>query len=93
VAGTTGTLEALEAGKAKELLLTYEFREVGYWCTSCGRSFRGEAKPCACGGETVEVDLRERCIALAVGQGIEVEFVRHSPELARVGGIGGFLRG
>lgn len=93
VAGTTGTLASLEAEKVRELVLTYDYHEAGYWCASCGKTFRGKAKPCACGGETVEEDLRERCIALAVSQGIEVEFVRRSPDLARVGGVGGFLRG
>lgn len=91
VAGTTGTLNAIEGGKAKELLLTNEFHEEGYWCSSCGKSFRGKVKPCSCGGESVAVDLRERAVALAVSAGLEVEFVCNSPELTKLGGIGAFL--
>jgi hypothetical protein len=97
VAGVPATLEALAKGQAGVLVLAQAFvAQPGRRCVACGAIEAASAAPqvcLRCGGAHIrELDVREEMVRMAEQTGCEVEVVRHSEVLMRLGGAGCLLR-
>jgi hypothetical protein len=96
VFGLEATLNALRKGQVHKLAIGDDLKARGWRCKdwSCGAlvtHLKKDACP-YCGGGTEVVELGDEVVKDAMQLGAEIETVRGSPELARMGKIGALLR-
>jgi peptide chain release factor subunit 1 len=87
--------KALEQGRVEVFLILQGTTIPGWICERCQNLNARTAKPknCPiCGGPTSMVEFVEELFELAERTDAEVEFVRESPFLESIGGIGAILR-
>jgi len=97
VAGTRASYWALKRSQVETLVMGTEYSpHPGSRCRKCRLERLDEqwAKKCpACGSHSLEaISAREALLRLAEHRGFRVEFVRDSPVLNRLGGVGCLLR-
>ncbi len=97
VAGTRGSFGALKRGQVETLVMGAEYSpRPGWMCRGCRleRTVEGRPKRCpACGSRLLEdLSIREAMLRLAEQRGFQVELVRDSTTLSRLGGVGCLLR-
>ncbi|MGB5526722.1 MAG: hypothetical protein WBO43_07965 [Gemmatimonadota bacterium] len=97
VAGTRASYWALKLGQVETLVMGTEYSPSRGWvCRGCRLDRTAEQLPSkcpACGSEAVEyLRVREAMLRLAEQRGCQVELVRESPTLARLGAVGCLLR-
>ena len=95
--GLTATLEAVVAGRIRQLVYSDRFAVQGGECKECGALFDGAQNQCpSCSGAIDEVDdLLESLVVKVVGEGGDLEQVRGiaAEQLVQgAGGIGASLR-
>ena len=92
--GLSDTLAALQEHRPGVLLISAGYEASGYRCENCRYLMLSEREECPlCGGAMSQVsDLVETMTLRALEQGVEVEIVRGSEELAEAGSIGALLR-
>lgn len=93
VAGIPDTLEQLQEGKIRTLIIARNLEERGGRCDTCGFLLARSNGACPyCGGSVSDgVDLVEEMVRMAEDQATEIDFVAGST-LADLGGVGGLLR-
>lgn len=94
VFGLEATLDALRKGQVHKLVIADDLRARGWRCRGCGAlstHLKRDACP-HCGAGTDVVELGDEVVKDAIAQGAEVETVRPSDDLARMGKIGALLR-
>ncbi len=97
VAGTQRTLDALRRGQADVLIVASEYPPGPAWiCTACEwvDTLSGTPEECsACTSKELQrADRKELMVRIAERRGVEVETVKGSDTLMRVGGVGCLLR-
>jgi hypothetical protein len=97
VAGTRSSFFALKRGQVETLVMDAEHSpRPGWVCRGCRleRTVDQWPKKCpACGSSSLEdLDIREAMLRLAEQRGCQVELVRDSATLRRIGGVGCLLR-
>lgn len=91
--GLTETLDAVNRGAVRILLLDRGFETTGWRCTHCGALGAGTTLGCPyCQGTVTTCDLAERMLEKVVGSGGSVDTMDGVPELDRVGGVAAALR-
>lgn len=93
VAGLDDTLEQLQEGKIKVLVIGRGLSERGGRCTKCEFVLARTSGECPyCGGAVEDsLDLGEEIVRIAEDQSVEIDFVEPSA-LQDLGGVGGLLR-
>jgi len=96
VFGLEATLNALRKGQVHKLAIADEIKVSGWRCKSeaCGAlctHLKKDGCP-HCGGATDVVELGDEIVKDAMQLGAEIETVRGSDELARMGKVGALLR-
>jgi len=97
VVGTRASYWALKRGQVETLVMSAEYSpRPGWVCRGCRVERTGEHWPkrCpACGSRSLEnLGIREAMLRLAEQRGCQVELVRDSTTLRRLGGVGCLLR-
>jgi protein required for attachment to host cells len=97
VAGTRASYWALKRGQVETLVMDAEYApRPGWVCRGCRveRTVEQWPKRCpACGSRSLEeLGIREAMLRLAEQRGCQVELVRDSAALRRLGGVGCLLR-
>lgn len=95
VTGLDRTLDELQNGRVRLLVLAADLDPALRQCTRCGRADRADGSVCLyCGARCRAVRLRDVLPELAWKHGVEVEIVdeKTSERLREAGGIGGWLR-
>jgi len=97
VAGTRASYFAVKRGQVETLVMSAEYSpRPGWVCRGCRVERTGEhwPKKCpACGSRSLEdLGIREAMLRLAEQRGCQVELVRDSTTLRRLGGVGCLLR-
>jgi hypothetical protein len=97
VAGTRASHFALRRGRVQTLVMSTDYApRPGWLCVSCRveRTAEGRPKRCrACGSRSlVDLEVREAMLRLAEQRGIQVELVRDSAALRRIGDVGCLLQ-
>ncbi len=94
VLGIEPTLFAMEQGQVDQLVMSRDFAAVGWRCQAClSYGFGGQPDVCPyCGGDPIQVDLRESMVGAANRTDATIEFVKDAPNLDELGGVGAFLR-
>lgn len=94
VLGVEPTLFALEQAQVDQLVMSRDFAAVGWRCQACmSYGSGGQPDVCPyCGGEPIQVDLRESMVGAASRTDATIEFVKDAPNLDMLGGVGAFLR-
>jgi peptide chain release factor subunit 1 len=93
--GTIELIDALAEGRVDRLIVLKDVSIPGWICERCQRISPevGPPKECpACGGPTSKVNVVEELVELAHRTRSEMEFVKVSPFLSSLGGIGAVLR-
>lgn len=96
-AATTGladTLAMLQAERVRLLVVAEGFHAPAYRCERCRHIILEPLENCPlCGGKMQPIaDAVESLVRRAIARGVEVNFVRDNPALARAGSIGALLR-
>lgn len=93
VAGLAATIDALNLGRARKLLVLQGLDERGWRCDACDRLGAPPVPPActSCGASVSEVALVEELEVAAMRSGAEIDTVLASPKLAAMGGIGAIL--
>ena len=94
VFGLEDTLEALRKGQVYKVAIAAEMKARGWRCRACGAlatHLRRDACP-HCGGACDVVELGDELVKDALAGGAEIETVRDSAQLARMGNVGALLR-
>jgi hypothetical protein len=94
VFGLEATLGALRKGQVHRIAISDDLKARGWRCHGCTAlvtHLRNDACPYCTGGVDV-VELGDEIVKDAVAQGAEIEMLRPSDELARMGKIGALLR-
>jgi peptide chain release factor subunit 1 len=94
VFGLEATVNALRKGQVYKLAISDDLKVRGWRCRGCGAlatHLKKDACP-HCGGGTDVVELGDEIVKDALGQGAEIETVRSSAELNRMGKVGALLR-
>ncbi len=93
VFGLEATLEALNKGQIYKLVIDGDLKARGWRCRSCRalHAHLNDGCPYSKGG-TDEVDHGDEAVKDALAQGAEIETVRRTKDLARMGHIGALLR-
>lgn len=93
VAGLDDTLEQLQEGKIRVLVIARGLSERGGRCKKCSFILARTSGECPyCGGEVEDsLDLGEEILRIAEDQSVEIDFVEASA-LHDLGGVGGLLR-
>jgi peptide subunit release factor 1 (eRF1) len=89
------TLARLQAGTIRTVVVASDHDFHVLECAKCGVVSRSSDVACAaCGGERRRIALLDVLPRLSASHGVKVEFVEGEPAriLAKVGGIGGWLR-
>ncbi len=95
VTGLDRTLDELQNGMVRLLLLAADLDPTLRQCTRCGRTDRADGSVCLyCGAQCRAASLRDVLPELAWKHGVEVEIVdeKTSERLREAGSIGGWLR-
>jgi hypothetical protein len=97
VAGTRASYWALKRGQVETLVIGTEYTpRPGWVCRGCRleRTVEQRPKKCpSCGSRLLEdLNIREAMLRLAERRGCQVELVRDSTTLSRLGGVGCLLR-
>ena len=94
VTGIDNVLVNLQEGKVMKLVFLKDMMATGFRCTSCDFLTSQSIKSCPyCSKKIEEIPyLIEFAAQKAVEQGVSVEVVAKSDELAKAGGIGAILR-
>jgi len=94
VVGLSDTIAAIQEQRVHTLLVIGDYGEAGYRCESCHYLTLQERTACPlCGGEIKRTDdIVDHAVHRAMEQGVEVEVVRDSEDLEKVGKIGAILR-
>lgn len=91
--GLRSTIEAINKGQVRRLVLDRELKKQGWQCTKC--LALGEITPLRCPfcNSSVEtIDLAEEMIRSVINRDGEVSMVRDHPELSEHEGVGALLR-
>ena len=93
VAGLDDTLEQLQEGKLKALVIGRGLSQRGGRCTKCSFVLARTSGQCPyCGGEVEDsLDLGEELVRIAEDQSLHIDFVAPST-VEDLGGVGGLLR-
>jgi len=92
VYGIQETYSATEAGRSDLVLVSMGLRVPGWKCER-DRTISFDTSACPnCGSECLNIDLVEELVEKAVEMRTSLEFVKDSPELDELGGVGAFLR-
>jgi peptide chain release factor subunit 1 len=95
VVGSEGVFDAINHDRVKALLVEEGMPQPGYVCNACGALYVSKQDPCAlCGKGKVErtQDAIEMAVSGVMRRGGEIDIVRASPDLNKVGSIGALLR-
>lgn len=97
VAGTRASYWALKRGQAETLVMGADYSpKPGWLCRDCRIERTIERKPDRCPGcastALEDISIRETMLRLAEQRGCQVELVRGSETLGRLGGVGCLLR-
>ena len=94
VVGLKDTLEAVNNGQVKTLVLLPDYHVPGYRCTDCGFLVTESKGACdGCGGDAQAVpDLVSQAVGSVLSHGGDIETVSENDALLQAGEIGAFLR-
>jgi peptide chain release factor subunit 1 len=94
VIGLEDVLTKLQERRIMKLIFLKDMKNSGFKCTNCGFLTSQTIKSCPyCEGKFEEINfLIDFAAQKAVEQGVLIEVVTKSDELAKAGGIGAFLR-
>jgi len=94
VVGLPDVLDALQQGKIMKMYVSNDRTAGGMVCGSCAALTPVRDDPCPyCGAEMKSVKyMHDLAVRKALDQGVRVDMIEHSKELAQVGGIGALLR-
>ncbi len=95
VVGSESVFDAINHDRVKALLVEEGMPQPGYVCDACGALYISKQETCAlCGKGKVErtQDAIEMAVSGVMRRGGEIDFVRASPDLNKVGSIGALLR-
>ena len=93
VYGIQETKVAVMNGQVELLLVSKDFKKVGWKCEHCQFIDVGSKPECPyCGGEANEVDIVEEIVEFAVRTDTSIDFVDQNPMLDELGGVGALLR-
>jgi peptide subunit release factor 1 (eRF1) len=93
VLGLAETLEAVNRGAVRVLVLDRSFAEPGWRCSQCGALGAGTTLGCPyCQGTVATCDLAERMVEKVVASGGSVDTMDAVSELDDVGGVAAALR-
>jgi peptide chain release factor subunit 1 len=92
VYGTKNVLQAVTEGRADRILINKDLKVRGWKCEHCKLIDEGFRDICSnCDKKTVEVDVIEEIVELAMLTNTKVDFVVPNKDLKNFGGIGAFL--
>jgi peptide subunit release factor 1 (eRF1) len=95
VVGSESVFDAINHDRVKALLVEEGMPQPGYVCDACGALYVSKQELCAlCGKGKVErtQDVIEMAVSGVMRRGGEIDIVRASPDLNKVGSIGALLR-
>ena len=94
VLGLSDVLTALQQGNIRKLYVLSHIAAPGMICDRCQALTPPRERPCPyCGGSmTVMNHMHDLVIQRALDQGVRIDMLEESPDLAKAGGIGALLR-
>jgi peptide subunit release factor 1 (eRF1) len=92
VTGLENSLDAINAGRVKTLVIAEGFAKSGYHCPICGMLKLTREECDECGHPERVADIVDLAVSTVMRQGGDVEVVHGSEILERAGHIGAFLR-
>jgi len=94
VLGLSDVLTALQQGNIRKLYVLSNVAAPGMVCDRCQALTPPRDRPCPyCGGPlTVVNQMHDLVIQRALDQGVRIDMLEDSPDLAKAGGIGALLR-
>ncbi len=94
VTGLSDTLASLQEGRLHKVVIAEGFHAPAYRCEHCRHIVVEPLVTCPLCGHKMQpiADAVDSLVRRAIEHGVEVNFVRDNPTLARVGSIGALLR-
>jgi len=90
--GMSDTRDALARGRVATLLLEDDLSVKGWICETCKAFAEGPGKCARCGGTVSPADLVNELVEMAYRTDAAVQYVKVSPFLDSIGGVGAILR-